>query len=99
VIGHNWPVWYRFQGGMGLATGMGAVGSLYPLAVLVAAGLLGLLRFTVIRHTPRATVAASLCLPVVLYFLQTRAEVFWLGTGISLLVALRHLSDWNRAYE
>src|SRR5574337_843168 len=25
VLGHCWPVWLNFRGGMGLATGMGAV--------------------------------------------------------------------------
>lgn len=98
VVGRAWPVWLGFRGGMGLATGMGAVASQDPLAVLIAATLAGLFKL-ILRHTPRATIAASLCLPPVLWLLPVTPLVFWLGTLIALLVAFRHLGDWNRIYE
>ena len=98
VVGHCWPVWLRFDGGMGLATGMGAVVVYAPLAVLIAAALLGALRFTLIRHTPRATIVAALLVPVALLLLRVTPPVFGLGTAVSLIIALRHTADWNRQY-
>lgn len=97
VAGHNWPIFLGFRGGMGLATGAGALGGQYLPAVLIGLALVGLAR-PIIRHTPRAVIVAMLCLPPILWFLPIELPVFWLGTGLATLIALRHLSDWNRVY-
>ncbi len=39
VIGHMFPVWLGFQGGKGVATGLGVFLALAPNAVLVALAL------------------------------------------------------------
>ena len=36
VVGHMYPVWLRFHGGKGVATGLGAFAPLAPLAALAA---------------------------------------------------------------
>ena len=97
IVGHNWPVWLNFRGGMGLATGAGAVGLLWPLAVVAAAAIL-IAALLVLRHPPRAAVVTFFVLPVVLWLLPVAPHVFWLATGGGLVIALRHLSDWNREY-
>lgn len=35
IVGHNWPVWFRFVGGGGLATGMGIAGALMLIPFLI----------------------------------------------------------------
>lgn len=35
LIGHNWPVFLRFRGGRGIATGLGSLSVMAPLAVVV----------------------------------------------------------------
>ncbi len=99
VIGHNWPVWLRFKGGMGLATGIGAAISLAWPVVLIAAVSLAIIRFLIIRHSPRATIAASFTIPAALWLLGYPPPIFWLGTGVAALAILRHTSDWNRNYD
>jgi acyl-phosphate glycerol 3-phosphate acyltransferase len=39
VLGHNWPVWFRFKGGGGLATGAGALVVLAPSDTLMCIAL------------------------------------------------------------
>jgi acyl phosphate:glycerol-3-phosphate acyltransferase len=39
VIGHMFPVWLKFRGGKGVATGLGAFVLIAPKAVLIAAGI------------------------------------------------------------
>ncbi|MBN1428410.1 MAG: glycerol-3-phosphate acyltransferase [Anaerolineae bacterium] len=97
VAGHNWPVWLRFRGGMGLSTGAGVlIVPAWPI-VLVAAASLAMIRLLLIRHTPRAVIAALLTVPPVLWLLDYSPRVLWLGMGIAVLLVLRHAGDWNRA--
>lgn len=102
VVGHNWPVWLHFRGGMGLATGAGATGALAPLAVVIALGMLAIVRLFIVRHTPRATVVVSLLLPVVLWPLRSFVGLdlpsYLMAAVASLLIAARHTTDWNRVY-
>jgi len=35
IVGHNWPVWFKFRGGGGLATGMGIAGALMLIPFLI----------------------------------------------------------------
>lgn len=97
TAGHAWPLWLAFRGGMGLATGAGAVAAANPLIVVLALAMLGVAR-AFINHTPRAVVASMLALPPVLLALQVAPTLFWLATGTALVIALRHLSDWDRVY-
>lgn len=98
VIGHNWPVWLRFSGGMGLATGAGAMGGQSLWVVVGALFLLGIYRL-LIRHTPRAVIATMITWPTVLLFMPIPASTQLLAIGACLAIAIRHLGDWNRVYR
>jgi glycerol-3-phosphate acyltransferase PlsY len=99
VAGHNWPLWLRFKGGMGLSTALGATITLIWPVVLAAATLLVVVRFLLIRHTPRAAIIALLVVPPMLWLLRYPPALFWSGTGIVALLIARHAADWNRNYE
>jgi len=99
VIGHIFPVWLRFSGGMGLAPGVGTMLLLSPITVLAAGLSLAVIRLLIIKHTPRATIAASTVIPITLLLTHAPWPVFWLGTWIAILASLRHATDWNRVYE
>ena len=98
IVGHCYPVWLKFNGGMGLAAGMGAVMTQSWLMVVLATATLGIMRFFIIKHTPRATIIAALCLPVYALLLQLPLPLFVMVTGVSVFIALRHIVDWNREY-
>jgi glycerol-3-phosphate acyltransferase PlsY len=99
VIGHNWPVWLRFSGGMGLATAFGVVLPISPLTALAAGLALVVLRLFVIKHSPRAVIASMAVVPPVMALLHEPLHIFVLGTGAALIIALRHTADWNRVYR
>jgi glycerol-3-phosphate acyltransferase PlsY len=100
VIGHNWPVWLNFSGGMGLATAAGvALVRVWPLLAVMLV-LLAVIRFVFIKHTPRATIATCLLVtPIAWLVFRYTGPDLWLAILISLLLAYRHLIDWNRVYE
>jgi glycerol-3-phosphate acyltransferase PlsY len=99
VAGHCWPVWLRFKGGMGLATGMGAV-AVYAWPALLFAGVaLAILRFVIVKHTPRAVIFAALLSIPASWLMRFSLPVFALVACICALVAARHTIDWDRRYE
>jgi glycerol-3-phosphate acyltransferase PlsY len=100
VIGHNWPVWLNFSGGMGLATAAGvALVRVWPLLVVMLV-VLAVMRFVVIKHTPRATIATALLVtPMAWLVFRYTGPDLWMAALISLIIAYRHLIDWKREYE
>jgi glycerol-3-phosphate acyltransferase PlsY len=98
VIGHCWPLFAQFRGGMGLATAGGGILSLSPLGFLICLGLLILL-VLVIRHSARASVFAGILFAPALWAFNIRDAAFWAALGAGAVIALRFLIDWNRKYR
>ena len=98
VIGHCWPLFARFRGGMGLATAGGTFLAVSPLAFLICLSLLIFL-VLVIRHSARASVLTGILAAPVLWLLNIRDISFWVTLGTGLVIALRFLIDWNRKYR
>lgn len=100
IAGHNWPVYLRFKGGKGVATGMGALIGLAPLAA--GAGLLTwTLVFVATRYVSVASIAAAIIVAGAVWF-------FYAQTGILLPVVLtalcglvigRHKSNIQRLFH
>ncbi len=68
LLGHCFPLWLRFKGGKGVATGLGVFGVLCPQAALAAA-LLFVLVFLFWRFVSLASISAAAALPLLVYFL------------------------------
>jgi acyl phosphate:glycerol-3-phosphate acyltransferase len=98
VIGHCWPLFAQFRGGMGLATTGGAFLAVNPSAVLICIGLLILLVLT-IRHSARASVITGILAAPALWLFNIRDISFWIAVGAGLVIAIRFLMDWNRKYR
>jgi acyl phosphate:glycerol-3-phosphate acyltransferase len=98
VVGHCWPIFAQFRGGMGLATFGGAILALNPLAFLICLATL-ILFVLIIRHSARATVFAGVTMAPILWFLNIRDVVFWVAVLGGLVIAVRFLIDWNRKYR
>ena len=98
VIGHCWPVFAGFRGGMGLATTGGGILAVSPLGFLISLGTLILL-VLVIRHAARASVLAGLLVAPALWLFQIRDAACWAALGAGLVIAVRFLIDWNRQYR
>ena len=98
VVGHCWPVFAQFRGGMGLATTGGAFLALSPLTFLISLALLVLL-VLVIRHSARASVFTGILVAPVLWLFNIRDVSFWTALGAGIVIAVRFLIDWNRKYR
>ncbi|SRR6266540_3029482 len=98
VVGHCWPVFAQFRGGMGLASAGGALLAVNPLAVLICLGILIFL-LLVIHHGARASVFTGIVIAPALWILGIRDVSFWIAVTVGMVIALRFLIDWNRQYR
>lgn len=98
VIGHCWPVFARFRGGMGLACAGGSFLVAQPLAFLLALGILITLTLT-IRHSARASVFTGIVMAPAVWLLGLRDIEFWVAITVGAVIAFRFLIDWNRQYR
>jgi len=70
-LGHLFPVWLAFRGGKGVATFIGCLIGLQPLAALIFAGIWLAVAF-VSRYSSLAALIASAAMPPVLWSLGER---------------------------
>jgi len=98
VIGHCWPLFARFRGGMGLTTAGGAFLAVNPLVFLICLGLLIVL-VLILRHSARASVFAGILAAPVVWMFNIRDTAFWVTVGAGVVIAVRFLIDWNRQYR
>jgi acyl phosphate:glycerol-3-phosphate acyltransferase len=94
MIGHLYPVWLRFHGGKGVATMLGVIAPLMPLAAGVYALVwLGLL--LIVRISSVAGIVAAASAPLSAAVLG-RDEYFPLMLGFALLVIWKHRPNIQR---
>ena len=58
VLGHIFPIWLRFKGGKGVATGLGVDLALAPLAALCSLGVF-IVVFAITRYVSLASILAA----------------------------------------
>jgi acyl phosphate:glycerol-3-phosphate acyltransferase len=100
VIGHMFPIWLRFKGGKGVATGLGVFLPICATAVL-AAVLLWLLVVAFWRYSSLGSILAAVALPVFVHLLYAPRHApppeVTVGTIlISILVLVKHRSNIER---
>lgn len=98
VIGHCWPIFAGFKGGMGLATANGGLMASAPVAILITYALLIVLTL-IIRQSARASVVAGLLFAPVLWVAGLRGQVIWVAIVVGIIITLRFTIDWNREYK
>jgi len=98
VVGHCFPIWLKFRGGKGVATGLGAVLALSPLTgVLACAVWLGVARLT--RISSAGALAAFVAIPLLIAPLRGeiyRAPVGQAAFAIAFVVIARHHANIGR---
>lgn len=102
VAGHVFPVWLRFRGGKGVATGLGVFLSLTPFAVAPAA-LVFLLVVWATRYVSLGSIAATATLPLFIWLVNDSgtsdamiAPVMAVATVGGALIIFMHRANIGR---
>lgn len=94
MVGHLYPVWLRFKGGKGVATFLGVLVPLLPIAALIYAVVwVGLL--VILRLSSVAGMAAAASAPVTAAIVGEQA-LFPMVLGFALLVIWKHKENIRR---
>jgi glycerol-3-phosphate acyltransferase PlsY len=94
VVGHCFPVWLRFRGGKGVATGLGVTLALAPLAALAALGVWAIV-YGVGRIVSVGSLAGSAAALLLAYATAGR-PAFLAVAAVVGIVAVRHRDNVRR---
>jgi glycerol-3-phosphate acyltransferase PlsY len=98
IVGHLFPVWLRFKGGKGVATGAGAFIALAPKAVLVVLAIF-IVIVAILRYVSLGSVIATAMFPVAVYLLTDYGHyptAMMLISLCALLIILKHHQNIGR---
>ena len=96
VSGHIFPIWLRFRGGKGVATGLGSFVLLTPKAVLLAMAVF-VIMLAAFRFVSLASVTAAASLPLLTLALREgySGQIVLVSIG-SALIILKHRPNMRR---
>ncbi|HTW58348.1 MAG TPA: glycerol-3-phosphate 1-O-acyltransferase PlsY [Terriglobales bacterium] len=98
VAGHMFPVWLRFRGGKGVATGLGSFAIIAPKAVLIAAAIFVVV-VLVFRYVSLGSVVAVALFPSLAWsrheFGNSWQALACMGLA-SLLIVMKHHTNLTR---
>lgn len=99
VIGHMFPVWLKFRGGKGVATGLGSFFVITPKAVLIAVGIFVVI-VAIFRYVSLASIVAVAAFPFLFLAVvpasgKAPATLFFIAST-SLLIILKHHENIRR---
>ena len=98
VLGHMFPLWLRFHGGKGVATGLGSFVVITPKAVLVATGVF-IVVVLLFRYVSLGSMVAVASLPLLVYELSAvggAPPALTLVATTSLLIIVKHRENIRR---
>jgi len=94
-LGHLYPVFLKFRGGKGVATGLGALLALAPLATAVLIVVFAAVALST-RLVSLSSIAAAVAAPVILWLFNQQAVIVGVGLFFGAMITLRHRSNIQR---
>ncbi len=95
VAGHNWPLFYKFKGGRGVATTVGVMLGLAPLVILISL-LVGVPVIALTRYVSLGSIIGSFLVPVLMVAFRMPPAYILFGTVLAAITIWRHRENISR---
>jgi glycerol-3-phosphate acyltransferase PlsY len=92
IIGHNWPIYFGFRGGKGIATTIGVMASLCFLPTLFA-GLIAIALIAITRYVSLGSLVLTVILPFLIWGMDRPNEVLLASIIVCLFAFFRHRTN------
>lgn len=96
VVGHIYPVFAQFRGGKGVATSLGVILGLYPVAGAICV-IVFIITFMISKYVSLGAIVASIIFPIIVNFiLDTSFELKAFSWVLAALVIYKHKLNIKR---
>ena len=93
VLGHVYPVYYKFQGGKGAGTLIGIIAVLFPLKCLIFAICSWIITLIITGFVGLSTIIAGVVLSTGAYYLEVSTNYFYFSLIMSFFIIFTHRSN------
>ncbi len=90
ILGHIWPMLYKFKGGKGIATSFGALIALNPLLALIELGIVAAVTL-LSKRMSAGSIAGLICLPFICIFMEPGFVAA--AAVISVIMIIKHRAN------
>lgn len=98
ILGHIFPVWLRFKGGKGVATGVGVFLVLAPFAVLIA-GVVFLAVVLLTKYVSLGSILAAATIPLLVWLQAEPGSLLTAAVVGALLIIFAHRANLTRLWN
>lgn len=96
IIGHNWPIYYGFRGGKGVATTIGVLATLVFLPALIA-GIIAILSIVLTKYVSLGSLIFVIGTAIMTFIMGDYPDAyFYLTIVVALLSLWRHRTNVQR---
>jgi glycerol-3-phosphate acyltransferase PlsY len=96
ILGHCFPVWLKFRGGKGVATGVGVFLALAPLQVAVVLAIFAII-VAIGRYISLGSIVATAAFPLLVHFMKHPPLPIVVGAaGSALIIIAMHHGNIRR---
>jgi len=96
-LGHLYPLFLKFQGGKGVATALGVLLALAPMATLVLVAVFGVVVFFS-RIASVSSIAAAVAAPITLWSFSYPPTIVAMSVFLAVMIILRHRGNIRRLF-
>ncbi|MBH5317974.1 glycerol-3-phosphate 1-O-acyltransferase PlsY [Paenibacillus sp. GSMTC-2017] len=92
IIGHNWPIWFRFKGGKGIATTVGVIATL-ALVPALCAGVVAVVCIVLTRYVSLGSLLFAAFTPIFIILFDYSLPLLSVALVICAFAFIRHRTN------
>ncbi|MFB5265986.1 glycerol-3-phosphate 1-O-acyltransferase PlsY [Paenibacillus enshidis] len=98
IAGHNWPLYFHFRGGKGIATAIGVLATLCFFPALIA-GIIAILSIVITRYVSLGSLIFVILTPWMILVLGYSWPLFWSSLIICVFAVWRHRTNISKLIQ